>query len=102
MDRESKSELKKFSQKLVDLAYQKETRQEILMFGINSYFRLLLLELSGERKLYRSREEMKEGMRLKSFNSNSIHTHAVKAICFAPREASDRGRWSLMLAILRC
>ena len=56
----------KFSQKIADSGYQKEVRKEILYFGITRYFRLVLLELSGGRKLYRSGKEMKESRDLKA------------------------------------
>ena len=63
---ERKQEIKKFSQKMVDSAYGKETRKEIITSGVKRYFRLVLQELAGVRKVYRSREDMKEGRRLKS------------------------------------
>ena len=59
-------ELKRFSQKMVDSAYGKDTRKEVITSGIKRYSRLVLQELAGVRKVYRSREEMKEGRRLKS------------------------------------
>ena len=63
---ERKEELRKLSQKMVDSAYSKETRKEILTSGVKRYYRLILQELAGMRKLYRSREDMKEGRKLKS------------------------------------
>ena len=69
--KERKEELKKFSQKMVDSAYGKETRKEILTSGIKRYYRLILQELAGMRKLYRSRDDMKEGRRLKSLWSRT-------------------------------
>ena len=59
-------ELKRFSQKMVDSAYGKDTRKEVITSGVKRYSRLVLQELAGVRKGYRSREEMKEGRRLKS------------------------------------
>ena len=64
--KERVEELRKFSQKMVDSAYNKETRKEILTSGVKRYYRLVLQELAGMRKLYRSREDMKEGRKLKS------------------------------------
>ena len=55
------SELKIFSQKMCDSAYGKENRQEIVKAGLKRYYRLLLTEKAGGRKLYRSSTEMKEG-----------------------------------------
>ena len=46
--------------------YGRETRKEIITSGVKRYYRLVLQEMVGVRKLYRSREDMKEGRRLKS------------------------------------
>ena len=37
-------ELKKFSQKMCDLAYTRENREEIFKAGLKRYYRLLLIE----------------------------------------------------------
>ena len=58
---ERKEELRRFSQKMVDSAYGKDTRHEIIRSGDKRYYRLIVQELAGVRKLYRSREDMKEG-----------------------------------------
>ena len=62
-------EMKRFSQKLADSAYKKETRKEMFQSGIKRYYRLVLLDLAGGRKLYRSRDKMKDGRRMKLLHS---------------------------------
>ena len=58
-------EMEKFSQKMTHLAYTSGLRQDIFRYGITRYFRPVLKEITGERKLYRSAEDMKESRALK-------------------------------------
>ena len=76
MDRQSSREerlnvLRKFSQKLEDSGYSRDVRQEIMKSGLTRYYRLVLQEIAGGRKLYRSAEEMKDGRSLKLHRSKS-------------------------------
>ena len=63
--------LLKFSQKVSDSGYLKEVRKEILYSGITRYYRMVLLELAGGRKLYRSAQEMKESREMKPLKSKA-------------------------------
>ena len=76
MDRQSTKKerlevLRKFSQKLEDSSYSKDVRQEILKSGLTRYYRLVLQEVAGGRKLYRSAQEMKDGRSLKLHRAKS-------------------------------
>ena len=44
--------LEKFSQKLIDSGYGQEVRQEILTSGLTRYYRIVLQDAEGNRKLY--------------------------------------------------
>ena len=63
--------LEKFSQKLIDSGYGQEVCQEILKAGLTRYYRIVLQDAAGNRKLYRSAEEMREGRALKEFKNKS-------------------------------
>ena len=49
--------------------YSHEVCKEILKSGLTRYYRLVLSEEAGERKLYRSAEGMQEGRSLKRFKT---------------------------------
>ena len=61
--------IRKFSQKLIDSGHSQEVCKEITKSGLTRFFRLVLLEVAGERILYRSADDMKEGRVLKKFHS---------------------------------
>ena len=61
--------LRKFSRKMADSCYGKEVREEIIKSGITRYYRLLLQEIAGERRLNRSGQEMRENRKLKNFRN---------------------------------
>ena len=66
---EKKEILGDFIQKMTDSGYKHSTRKEIIKSGLTRYYRLVLSEVAGERKLYRSAKEMQEGRGLKKFRT---------------------------------
>ena len=64
---EQRQVIKDFLQKMCDSGYGKSTRLEVIKSAITKYYRQLMEQESGGRRIYRSTEEMAVGRRLKVF-----------------------------------
>lgn len=51
----------KFSQKMTDSESTLDLRREVMKSGITRYYRMILQEKAGIRKLYRMSDDMKKG-----------------------------------------
>ena len=60
-----------FIQKLIDSGYDKATRLEILKAGIKRYYRLRLQEAAGNRRLYRSGNDLLQHRTLKPLKTRA-------------------------------
>ena len=62
---EQRDIIKDFLQKMCDSGYGESTRSEVIKSATTKYFRQLMEQESGGRRLYRSAQEMAAGRRLK-------------------------------------
>ena len=76
MDMDHSQEEKKeiigdFLQKMADSGYKHPSRKEIIKSAVKKYYRQLLEQETGGRKLYRSAEDMAETRKMKSLMNRS-------------------------------
>ena len=60
-----------FIQKMSDSGYEHKMRMEVIMSGVKKYFRQIVEQESGGKRLYRSQEDMAQSRKLKSLRNKT-------------------------------
>ena len=60
-----------FIQKMCDSGYNHPTRMEVILCGVKKYYRQVVEQESGGRRLYRSQEDMASSRKLKNLRNKT-------------------------------
>ena len=60
-----------FIQKMCDSGYDHQARMEVILSGVKKFYRQVIEQESGGRRIYRSQEDMASARRLKSFRNKT-------------------------------